>query len=61
MVPRAGRPWQAGDEDAPTLSTPTLEGKVKVQLGEGEEIEVEAAAYMEELKTEAQACLPRRP
>lgn len=45
----------AGDEDAPTLSTPTLEGKVKVQLGEGEEIEVEAAAYMEELKTEAQA------
>jgi len=45
----------AADEDVPTLPTPTLEGKVTVELGDGNEVEVDAAAYVGELKDEAQA------
>jgi len=45
----------ATDPDAPALSAPKLEGKVKVEMGDGEQVEIDASAYMEELKAEAQA------
>jgi len=45
----------AADEDAPTLPSPSLEGKVTVELGDGNEVEVDASAYVGELKDEAQS------
>ena len=45
----------APDEDAPALPSPQLEGTVKVDLDNGEQVEIDASAYMEELKAEAQA------
>ncbi|KAL1503972.1 hypothetical protein AB1Y20_010388 [Prymnesium parvum] len=41
--------------DADAIPTPPLEGKVRVQMEDGSQVEIDAKDYMEELKAEAQA------
>ena len=50
-----GLPMFAGSDEGSGGTSPTLSGTVTVQLDDGSEVDMDASAYMDQLKAEAQA------